>query len=195
MTAPRGSLDSLVTDWAEGDASAFDRLVNLLYDDLKNLAHRHIRGEGEGHTLNTTALVHEAYLELAGGERPDWRGRAQFFAFISRVMRNILVDRARKRRAKKRGGERKRVPLQPDLVSEDTDFDQILSVDQALTALAARDSRLAQVAEYRFFGGMPAEEIGIVLGVSSRTVERDWKRARAYLYRHLDLAPPGDATG
>jgi RNA polymerase sigma factor (TIGR02999 family) len=181
-------VEELVLRWGAGEAEAFDQLVDLLYDDLKWLAHRHMRAEEEGHTFNTTALVHEAYLQLAGGERPEWRGRPQFFAFISRVMRNILVDRARKRHAQKRGGERQRVPLREDLISETTDYDQIIAVDQALTALASRDSRLAQVAEYRFFGGMPAKEIGTVLGISSRTVERDWRRARAYLYRQLTVA-------
>lgn len=187
MTVPRLDLEKLVADWSEGDAGAFDRLVDLLYEDLKKLARRHMKAEQEGHTLNTTALVHEAYLELAGGERPDWQGRPQFFAFISRIMRNILVDRARKRRAEKRGGERQRVPLRPELAAESTDYDQILSVDQALTLLAAKDPRLAQVAECRFFGGMTSGEIGVVLGVSARTVERDWKRGRAYLYRYLAL--------
>lgn len=178
-------LAALVERWTRGDREAFDQLTEILYDDLRTIAHRHLRSERPDHTLTTTALVHEAWVELSGRTGPAWRGRAQFFALLSRIMRNVLIDYARRRRADKRGGEDIRVPLDEQSAGVDADVFELLQVNEALEQLEARDRRLAAVVECRFFGGMPESEIAEALGVSARTVERDWRRARAYLYSVL----------
>jgi RNA polymerase sigma factor (TIGR02999 family) len=172
----------LVDEWREGDQEALDRLVTLLYHDLRRLAHRHLKGERADHTLNTTALVHEAYLQLAKGERPTWRARPQFFALLSRVMRHVLVDYARRRKAAKRGGRALQVALDDLDVAVDPAVVELLDVDDALTRLAEKDAKLATMVECRFFGSLTNSEIAEVLDTSERTVERDWQRARAYLH-------------
>lgn len=182
----------LLAAYAAGDEDALRRLVPLIYDDLRIIARRHLAREREGHTLNTTALVHEAYLNLAAGEG-SWRDRAHFFAAASRAMRHILVDYARRRRAVKRGGEPLRVPLRPDMTAEAPRTLDLLALDEALTALERKDERLGRVVECRFFGGMKAEETAEALGVSLRTVERDWSRAKAYLHR--TLSPSSGSNG
>jgi RNA polymerase sigma factor (TIGR02999 family) len=178
-------LPALVERWTGGDREAFNRLSELLYDDLRAIAHRHLQAERPDHTLTTTALVHEAYMELSGRTGPEWRGRAQFFALLSKVMRNVLVDYARRRKADKRGGSDVRVPLDENTAGADAGVFELLSVNQALEQLEARDAYLAKVVECRFFGGMPEAEIADALGVSTRTVERAWRRARSYLFTLL----------
>lgn len=176
----------LVEEWSEGSQAAFDRLVTLLYDDLRELAHAHLRGERPGHTLDTTALVHEAYVQLAGRTGPSWRGRARFFAFLSRVMRHVLVDYARRRRAGKRGGgEVVHIVLDPAAAGLDSGAVELLALNEALDRLAERDAQLASIVECRFFGGLTNAETAEALDVSVRTVERGWRRARAYLFRLL----------
>jgi RNA polymerase sigma factor (TIGR02999 family) len=187
-------LSALVERWTNGDREAFDRLTETLYDDLRAIAHRHLRSERPDHTLTTTALVHEAYVELSGRTGPAWRGRAQFFALLSKIMRNVLVDYARRRQADKRGGGDIRVPLDENTAGVEADVFELLRVNQALEQLEARDARLATVVECRFFGGMPEAEIADALGISARTVERDWRRARAYLYMVLSSGAPPDHT-
>jgi RNA polymerase sigma factor (TIGR02999 family) len=187
-------LSALVERWTNGDREAFDRLTETLYDDLRAIAHRHLRSERPDHTLTTTALVHEAYVELSGRTGPTWRGRAQFFALLSKIMRNVLVDYARRRQADKRGGGDIRVPLDENTAGVEADVFELLRVNQALEQLEARDARLATVVECRFFGGMPEAEIADALGISARTVERDWRRARAYLYMVLSSGAPPDHT-
>lgn len=178
-----------ITRWlrrsAEGDEKALDRLFPLLYDDLRRIAHRRLRAERPGHTLDTTALVNEAYLRLVGGSGATWESRVHFFAVAAKVMRHILVDYARRRRAEKRGGGAVRVSLQDDMVVEEPRIDDLLALDEALTALSERHERMGEVVEYRFFGGMTVKEAAQALDVSVRTVERDWRRAKAYLYREL----------
>jgi RNA polymerase sigma factor (TIGR02999 family) len=181
MDASQTDLQDLVERWSTGDQAAFDRLVSLLYEDLRRLAHAHLQRERTGHTLTTTALVHEAYLQMAARTGPVWQGRARFFALVSKVMRHVLVDYARSRAAAKRGGRDVRVPLTADMATIDGELSQLLAVDQALDLLSAQHERLVQIVECRFFGGMAEAEIAEALGVSERTVERDWKRARAYL--------------
>jgi RNA polymerase sigma factor (TIGR02999 family) len=161
-------------------------LTALLYDELRHLAHAHLLRERESHTLTTTALVNEAYVQLAqrtGGAA--WQGRAQFFALVSRVMRHVLIDYARRRNAGKRGGGSLRVELHEGLAAVDAELVELLTVNDALDQLAARDARLAQIVECRFFGGMHESEIAEALGVSERTIERDWRRARTYLFTLL----------
>lgn len=187
ISPPQSEVTRLVAACADGEESALDRLFSLVYDDLRAIAHRKLRSERPDHTLSTTALVHEAYLQLVDQTRSDWRGRAHFFALASRVMRHVLIDHARRSRAEKRGGDRVRVPLHPGLaVSGDEDGAvDLLALDEALSALSGRDERMGKVVECRFFGGMTVQETAEALGLSARTVERDWTRAKAYLYREL----------
>lgn len=191
MDSSSSDLSALVLRWSRGDQQALQRLVGHLYADLRQLAHAHLRRERSDHTLTTTALVHEAYVQLASRTGPAWQGRAQFFALVSRVMRHVLVDYARRRRAAKRGGGEVHVPLE-DAAAADPSAVELLALDQALDRLSARHERLGRIVECRFFGGMSEAEIAEALGVSARTVERDWKRARAYL--HTMLAG-GDGAG
>lgn len=191
MAAGQINLPDLVRRWNDGDQAAFERLIAVLYEDLRRLAHAHLQRERSGHTLTTTALVHEAYVQLAERTGPAWQGRAQFFALISKVMRHVLVDYARRRSAAKRGGAEVHVPLGPDVAAVESEIFELLAVDQALDRLTAHHERLGRIVECRFFGGMAEAEIAEALGVSERTVERDWKRARAYLHALLsaDAAP------
>lgn len=185
MAALRSEIPHLVDEWNNGNQEAFNRLVALLYDDLRALAHAHLRREGAGHTLNTTALVHEAYLQLAASPGPTWRGRARFYAFLSSVMRHVLVDYARRKLARKRGGGAVRVSLGANDARLEPVVVELLALDQALERLARKDEQLARVVECRFFGGLTESEIAEALGISERTVERNWKRARTYLFRLL----------
>ncbi len=179
------TLPALVQRWTDGDRDALDQITELLYDELRTMARRHLQSERSDHTLTTTALVHEAYVELSGRTGPAWRGRAQFFALLSRVMRHVLIDYARRRNAAKRGGGEVHLPLEESTAGADAEVFELLSVNRALEQLEARDERLARLVECRFFGGMPDAEIAEALGVSTRTVERDWRRARAHLYSLL----------
>lgn len=163
-----------------------DRLVPLVYGELRGVAHRQLEMEREGHTLGTTALVHEAYLKLADLDRLNWRNRAQFFAIAAGAMRRILVDHAARRTAQKRGGGAVAVPLsEVALTSKLPAPDDLLALDQALRKLEAENARACRVVEYRVFAGMTIAQAASVLGVSAATVERDWALARAYLNRLL----------
>lgn len=185
MSGSKTEITLLIDRWSEGDGDAFDRLVDLVYDDLRRLARHHLRRSHRYHTLDTTGLVHEAYLKLVGFQDSNTRNRAQFFAFFSRAMRRILIDYARARNAEKRGGTRIRVPLSEDSATVKAQAVELLAVDEALTFLGERDPRLTRVVECRFFGGLTVPETAAALGTSTRTVERDWARARAFLYRAL----------
>lgn len=175
----------LLSKWGEGDEEAFDRLMSLVYDELSRLASSALRGERVGHTLTTHALVHESYLNLVVKSVGEWESRAQFFALASKVMRRILIDHARRRRAQKRGGGKVHLTLGNRASAPAPELDQLMDLDTALTRLSERDARLGEVVECRFFGGMTVDETADALGVSRRTVERDWTRAKAYLYRDL----------
>ena len=193
-------LPGLVERWHGGDAGAFERIVELVYDDLRGIAHRHLETERAGHTLNTTALVNEAYVALSERTGPEWRGRPQFFALLSRVMRHVLIDHARRRRAEKRGGGETHLALDDQSTGVDAQVFELLAVNDVLERLEARDERLARIVECRFFGGMAAPEIAEALGVSARTIERGWTRARAYLHAALTADRPsvdgaGEPTG
>ena len=188
MDRDRGEITRLASQWSDGDEDAFDRLIELVYDDLRRLAHHHLELGVRDAVVDTTVLVHEAYLKLANVEDGDWRGRAQFFAFCSKAMRRILIDFARRRQAAKRGGARVQVPLSDDIAAVDADVTEILAVEEALQRLEQRNQRMSRIVECRFFGGMSVPETAEALNTSTRTVEREWTRARAYLYQALAAA-------
>jgi RNA polymerase sigma factor (TIGR02999 family) len=168
-----------------GDASAETELIPVIYPELRRLAGRHLRRERPGHTLQATALVHEVYLRLIGNRDISWANRSHFFAVASRIMRRILVDYARNRKAGKRGGSVQVIELDESVALSEAQSDLVLVIDQCLQKLAEMDLRQAQVVEMRFFGGLTEREIAIVLGVSTRTVKRDWIMARAWLHAEL----------
>lgn len=190
----RGEATRLLRDVREGDAEALDRLVAMVYGDLRDVAARQLRRERQGHTLHATALVHEAYVRLAGGDALDVSDRAHFLAVAARAMRQVLVDYARRHNAAKRGGGWARTTLASGHAVLEVDPAELLALDQALDEL---DERQRRVVELRFFGGMEEEEIAALLKVSSRTVRRDWVKARAWLYRSMypDGSGPGDGGG
>lgn len=169
-----------------GDRDAFDRMVPLVYDQLRAIAHRQLaRGGPRGLMLDTTSLVQEAYLQLVDEDGVDWQNRGHFFAICARAMRRIMVDDARRRLAAKRGGDAVEVTLQPDMVSADDSPEQVLAIDDALGKLAEFNPRLARLVECRYFAGMTEEETAEALETSLRTVQRDWMRARAWLLKAL----------
>ncbi|HEY1895163.1 MAG TPA: sigma-70 family RNA polymerase sigma factor [Terracidiphilus sp.] len=179
-------ITELLEAWGEGDEAAFERLVPLVYGELRRMARRHMYRESEGHLLQTTALVHEAYLKLVSQKNAKWQSRAHFFAVSSQQMRRILVDAARSKLRQKRGADAPVVSLEdaPELsVSRAAEF---VALDDALQQLAQLDPRRARVVEMRYFGGMSMEETAAALKVSEETVARDWKAARAWLFTELD---------
>jgi RNA polymerase sigma-70 factor, ECF subfamily len=178
-------VSGLLLAWRGGNLEARDRLLSIVYQDLRRRAAAHLRRERVGHTLQPTALVHEAYLRLVKQDRGAWLNRAQFFGVASQMMRRILVDRARARNMAKRSGRWARVTLGEELAHSSSREVDVLDLDQALIELATFDSRKSQVAELRFFGGMSLEETGHALDLSVATVERDWQAARAWLYARL----------
>ena len=189
----RHEVTRLLAAWRVGAEDAEERLFALVYDDMRRIARRQLRSERPGHTLDTSALVHESFLRLVDQARVEWADRSQFFAVAARVMRRILVDHARRHRAAKRGGARVRVSLSDaddGGASElhalaDERAATLLAIDDALGRLAEREERLARVVECRFFGGLTDRETSRVLGVTERTVQRDWVRAKRWLYAEL----------
>jgi RNA polymerase sigma factor (TIGR02999 family) len=180
----------LFIDWSNGNESALDQVLPVIYDELRRLAAYHIKRERRSHTLQATALVHEAYMRLINQRQVDFRNRGQFLALASEMMRRILVSHARKRAAAKRGGQEQRVSLSvADLSSKEQDVDLIM-LDDALTKLAARDFRKSRVVELKFFGGLKTDEIADLLQISGATVEREWTLARAWLFRTLSGSQP-----
>jgi len=177
---------------ADSDSSvgggAMERLLPLVYDDLRRIAHRQLAGERDEHTVGTTALVHEAYLRLAD-RQIDGIDRAQFLGVASQAMRRVLVDYARQHRAGKRGGARRQVVLDDAMLVVEARADTLLALDEALTRLAGFDARQGRVVECRFFGGLTEEETADVLGVTARTVRRDWIKAKGWLHQELEGAP------
>ena len=188
------SVTELLLAHQRGDRQAFERLLPLIYDDLKRVAARQRRRARSGDTLNTTALVHDVYLHLVDASSVAWEGRAHFFAIAARAMRHILIDHARERAARKRGGDWQRVELAAEALPlrEGAPIDTLLALDRAFEALAAISERLVQVAECRLFAGMSDRETSEALSIPLRTVQRDWQRARAWLQH--ELAGPGDRT-
>lgn len=167
-----------------GNAEAMERLFPLVYEELRRMAHRQLQGERPGHTLGTTGLVHETYFKLVDQTRVEWQDRGHFFSVASRAMRRILVDYARRYQALRRGGGLHQVPLEEDAAIAERG-ETLLALDEALERLAAVSERLSRVVECRFFGGLSEEETAEALGVTSRTVQRDWAKARGWLYVEL----------
>jgi RNA polymerase sigma factor (TIGR02999 family) len=182
----------LLRAWSDGDPDALGKLTPIVYRELHRLARRYLRGERPDHSLETTDLVNEAYLRLSDHTRMQWQDRAHFFAVSSQVIRRILVDHARRRNLK-RGGNLQRIPLEEALVVNGERSGDLVALDDALQALAQFDPRKAQVVEMRFFGGLSVEESAAVLRVSAVTVMRDWRSAKAWLYR--ELARGGERHG
>lgn len=180
-----GDVTELLEAARDGDTGAFDRLLPQVYNELRRLARYQLKGERGGHTLMATALVHEAYLKLVDRVNVDWQGRAHFFAVAARAMRQVLIDYARKRSAEKRGGDWVRTTLADEGLAAGLSFEELLALDEAMARLGRLDERLPRVVELRFFAGLKEKEIAEVLGTSERTVQRDWYRARAYLYKEL----------
>ena len=193
MSDSRSEVTRLVQAWSRGEDGAFERLMELVYDELKDMAHHHLELGHRDEILDTTVLVHEAYLRLAGVEEWDWRGRAQFFAFCSRAMRHVLIDAARRQNAAKRGGRNIKVPLRDEMAAIQADAADLLVVDHVLKRLETRNERMSRVFECRYFGGMSVEETATALDTSTRTVEREWARARAYLAQALEYNSGGAA--
>jgi RNA polymerase sigma factor (TIGR02999 family) len=180
-----GDVTNLLRDARRGNRTAFDRLLPVVYDELRNVAQRQLRKEREGHTLFATALVHEAYIKLVDQADVEWQDRAHFFGIAARAMRQILIDYARRRKAEKRGGAWQRTTFTNKDIGLEIPMDDLLNLDEALNRLGELDERLRRVVEYRFFGGLTEEEIAELLGVTQRTVQRDWVKARAWLYKEL----------
>lgn len=178
------NLTSLLVEWREGDEAALERLMPLVYDQLRSMAHRYVQRERDGHTLQTSALVNEAYLRLAG-QKVGWQNRAHFFAVTARVMRHILIDYARRRRYTKHGGDAQQIPIEEASAMTMERATELIALEEALEELAKLDQRKSEVVELRYFGGLSLEETAEVLKISLMTVRRDWRAAKAWLYRRL----------
>jgi RNA polymerase sigma factor (TIGR02999 family) len=189
---PSGGASSLLRQWNAGQEGAFDQLVPVVYKELRRLAHYHLRREREGHTLQTTALVHEVYLRLYGHAEPEWANRWHFFAVAARMMRRILVDYSRRRDAGKRGSGAVLVQLDDALTAVAQPNFDMLALDEALEQLANLDERKCSVVEMRFFAGLQAKEIAAILKTTEATVRRDWMIAKAWLYRYLEGVEPDE---
>lgn len=188
-TISRPEVTELLLDWQQGDLSALDRLTPLVYDELRRIAHSYMQRERNGHTLETTALVNEAYLRLAGQQRIDWQSRTHFFAVTAQVMRHILIDHARRRQYAKHGGELRQVDIEEAALMSQERAAELVALDEALDELARLDPRKSRVVELRYFGGLSLEETAQVLEISLMTVRRDWRAAKAWLYKAVNREP------
>jgi RNA polymerase sigma factor (TIGR02999 family) len=187
--ATPGEVTRLLLAWNAGDRAALERLMPLVYAELRQLAERHFRKERPGHTLQPTAIVHEAYFRLIDQTRVTWKNRGHFLAIASQAMRRILIDHARGRDAEKRGGHAERVTLDPAIASPEPAREvDVLALDEALERLKVLDAGQAQVVELRFFGGLTIEEAADVMAISPSSAKRDFRSAKAWLYRELELS-------
>ena len=188
MTTPpstRQEVTQLLGDWSGGDEGALEKLIPLVQPELHRLAHYYMSRERAGHTLQTTAVLNEAYLRLVDNTQPVWQGRTHFIAAAAQMMRHIMVDHARKHQSLKRGGGALKVTLDEAALVTETRSQELLDLDEALERLAAQDARKGQIVELRYFGGLTVEETAEFLKLSQRTVEREWTAAKAWLYREL----------
>jgi len=179
------SITALLAEWSRGDTDALHRLTPLVYEELRRLASHYLRQEGPGHTLQTTALVHEAYLRMVNQDAVDWQGRSHFLGIAARLIRQILVDHARKRHAGRRDSGGPLISFDESIASPGGGQLDLVRLDDALTSLAAIDERQSRIVELRFFGGLSIEEAAQLIGISPRTVKREWAIARTWLFREL----------
>ena len=185
MSAPIRQITQLLHDLSGGNRTVVDKLMPMVYEELRGLAMHKLRGERPDHTLNATALAHEAYLKLVDQKLVTWQNRAHFFALAAQAMRRILVNYANQRRAEKRGGGQPMVTFDEQAIKRETRAEDLLALDEALERLAKLNERQSKIVEYRFFGGLSQPEIAEVLGISEITVRRDWRFARAWLSREI----------
>ncbi len=191
---PRNQVTQVLIDWNSGDKGAADRLMPLVYDELRSLARRYLQRERADHTLQATGLVHEAYLRLVEQDSMSWENRAHFFSVAAQVMRHLLVDHARSHQAAKRGGVREKLEFDEALAPSEEPTVDLLALDDALKELVAFDERKSRIVELRFFGGLTTEEIGDVLAISPSTIRREWRIAKAWLRRKIMDGEPNGAT-
>jgi RNA polymerase sigma factor (TIGR02999 family) len=191
LTPSPSNLTEMLHDWSDGDREALDKLVPIVYEELRRQAARYLRRERHGHTLQTTALIHEAYIRLIDQRNVRWQNRAHFFGIAAQLMRRILVDHARSRQAAKRGGSDIKLPLEEAMFASEGREVDLVALDEALERLAAIDPQQSRVVELKFFSGLSVEETAEVLGVSSRTVKRDWNVAKAWLRREISAGRSG----
>lgn len=189
---PPRDVTALLLDWSDGDRDAPAKLMPLVYDELRRLAREHLRRERPGHTLQPTALVNEVYLRLVDQQRVNWNNRAQFFGLAAHLMRHVLVDYARKRASAKRGGLVHKLSLDEAWMAPEEVAAELVALDEALVRLAAIDERKSRIVEMRFFGGLSVEETAEALGISDKTVMRDWRIAKMWLHRELGAGVEGD---
>lgn len=186
MSGIDDDMTTLLTQVREGNQGAAERLIPLIYAELRKMAGAYVQRERPGHTLQATALVNEVYLRLAGGEPVSWQNRAHFFAIAANSMRQILLDYARRRRTDKRGGkDAQKVDLDPNILGVSPKIENVIAIDEALERLAQIDARQSRLVELRFFAGLNVEEVAEVMGVSAVTIKREWRSARAWLHREL----------
>jgi len=193
MSVPDPEITEILRAWEQGDDGALERLLPMVYAELRSIAAKHLRSERPGHTLQPTALANEAYLRLRGLGDVPWHDRAHFFAIASRIMRRVLVDHARAKMARKRGSDAPKVQLTEgyhDGMQPAMDAAELIDLDRALDDLTAAEPRLSRLVELRFFGGLSIDEAAALLGCSPRTAKRDWTFARAWLLHRLGDAPP-----
>ena len=179
-------ISALLIDWSKGDEYALEQLMPLVYHELRLMARRHMRRQPSGHTFQTTDLIHEAYLKIAGSEERNWQSRNHFFGVAAKAMRHILVDYARSKNNQKRGGWQERVTLADDMRVTNQSSEEVVALDEALNRLAILDDRKVRVVEMKFFAGLNVAEIAEVLKVSPETVKRDWSFAQTWLLRELE---------
>jgi RNA polymerase sigma factor (TIGR02999 family) len=192
MTTPSSQeVTRLLLAWRDGDESALEKLAPLVYDELHQLAARYMRRESPGHTLQTSALVNEAFIRLIDQQEVQWQNRAHFFGIAAQLMRRILLDHARSRARAKRGGGVLRVSFDEGAIVSGQRAAELIALDDALNALAAFDSRKSRIVELRFFGGLSNEEVAEVMGMSLRTVEREWRKAKAWLHHAISKGEIG----
>ena len=198
MSTPSQNITKLLVDWRNGDQEALDQLMPLVYEELRRMANHYMRNERKGHTLQTSALVNDAYLRLVDHENIDWQNRSHFFGLAAQAMRRILVDHARSRNYQKRGGNAERVSLDEAANFAEERATELIALDEALQELAKLDPRKSRIVEMRYFGGLTGEETAEVLGISTATVARDWETAKAWLLRELSrtesMARPASNT-
>ena len=192
MPAPGGEVTLLLGQLREGKQEAANQLIPLIYGELRRMAGAYMKQERAGHTLQATALVHEAYMRLVGEQQGPWQNRAHFFAIAAHTMRQVLLDHARRRRADKRGGTRARkVEFDANLLISEDKLEDVIALDEALERLARIDPRQSRLVELRFFAGLGVEEVAEVMGLSTVTIKREWRSARAWLYQDLATARSG----